>query len=334
MERTSDMGASEKFESGEALISVCAVLTDDAAVVEGFLAEVTSTLAERFRYYELLLIDNEADPATREAVQNWQHRVPNIRLLRLSRRYSTEIALAAALDNSIGDYVVVAEIGTDPVRMIAPMVERAIGGHDVVIAECDRHGEPRLRTWLTFLFCRLASLLLGYTLRPNATYFRVFSRKAVNSLVRIRSKNRYLRCLNGLVGFSQVSIPYRRLNCGTRKRRRVLASAGAAVDLIISNSAAPLRLASLLGLMASFSNILYFGYILVVTLVKRRLAEGWLTTSLTNTAMFFFLFIILTILSEYVARILDEAKEQPLYFIESEVNSDVSGIGNNRLNVV
>ncbi len=339
MERRSESGgaaaaAVATAQSKEALVSVCAVLTDDIAALDSFIDEVTRMLADSFRYYELLLIDNAADPGVGEAVQVWQHRVPNVRMLRLSRRYGTEIALAAALDNSIGDYVVVAEIAADPVWMIKSMVETAISGHDVVIAESDRSGEPILRKWLIYLFCRMASVLLGYTLRPNATYFRVFSRKAVNSLVRIRSKNRYLRCLNGMVGFSQASIPYRRLSTGKRSKRGFLGSAGAAVDIIISNSAAPLRLASLLGLGASIANVLYFGYILVVTLVKRRLAEGWLTTSLTSTTMFFFLFVILTILSEYVARILDEAKDQPLYFVESELNSDVASFGNNRLNIV
>jgi dolichol-phosphate mannosyltransferase len=106
------------------------------------------------------------------------------------------------------------------------------------------------------------------------------------------------------------------------------------VDIIISNSAAPLRLGALLGLLASFANVLYFGYILAVTLVKRKLAEGWLTMSVTSTTMFFLMFLILAILSEYVARILDESKDQPLYFIESEMNSDVSSFQKDRLNVI
>ena len=43
---------------------------------------------------------------------------------------------------------------------------------------------------------------------------------------------------------------------------------------------------------------------------------------------------MMTILSEYVARILDESKEQPLYFVESESNSTVSTASLERLNVV
>ena len=339
MERTlkaNGTGPDGSPAAGEALISICAVLTDDLDQIDQFLTETGRVLSAKFRYYELLLIDNALDRTVGSRVEEWQRRAPNIRLLRLSRRYSQEVALAAALDNSIGDYVVVMNIASDPASMIPDLIATAISGYDVVIAERNCQQEPFIRRCLARAFYRVATLLLGYPLRSNATYFRAFSRRAVNSLIRIRSKNRYLRCLNGMVGLSQASIPHTGFIFTSPRPgfSRLLASAGSAADIIISNSAAPLRLASLLGLLASFANILYFGYILAVTLVKKRLAEGWLTTSITSTTMFFLLFIILSILSEYVARILDEAKDQPLYFIETETNSNISSFQKERLNVI
>jgi dolichol-phosphate mannosyltransferase len=328
--------ATSAGKNTETLVSVAAVFTDDSPDLDAYVLETSAVLAAHYAYYELLLIDNASDPSVSDRIRRIQHQVPNVRIVRLSRRYSKEIALAAALDNSIGDFVVVMDIGVDPAAMIPQLLDILVSGKDVVIAEWDGRDDPALRRWLSAGFCRVASALLGYTLRPNASYFRAFSRRAVNSIIRIRSKNRYLRCLNGLVGFSQVTVPYKRLAMRNRGSAvlRLLSNARAAADIIISNSAVPLRLASLLGLIASVANFLYFGYILAVTLVKRRLAEGWLTTSITSTTMFFLLFIILAILSEYIARILDETKEQPLYFIESETSSDVYSLGRDKLNVV
>jgi hypothetical protein len=40
--------------------------------------------------------------------------------------------------------------------------------------------------------------------------------------------------------------------------------------------------------------------------------------------MFFCLFVILAVLAEYVARILEESQERPLYFIELEAESVVA----------
>ncbi len=311
----------------DTLISVLTVLDNDCDIVDAFIAETTQVLSENYHYYELLLVDNGSTDGTSERIKALQKRVPNLRLLRLSRHHDLETALAAALDNSLGDYVVIMNANYDPPAMIPVLLERAVSGYDVVIAERKhRNEQPPLRKWLAVSFYKVASKLLGYSLQPNATHFRVFSRQVVNSISRIGNKNRYLKYLNALVGFNQIHVPYERAyrKAEAPGERGLLKPALAAIDIIISNSAVPLRLASLLGVLSSFLALLYFGYILVVTLVKNKIAEGWLTTNLMSTAMFFLLFLILTILSEYIARILEESKDQPLYFIQYETHSSVS----------
>ena len=78
------------------------------------------------------------------------------------------------------------------------------------------------------------------------------------------------------------------------------------------------------GVLASFGSLTYLLYALVVALVKNKLAEGWLTTSVVISSMFFCLFIILAVLAEYVARILEESQQRPLYFIELEAESSAA----------
>jgi hypothetical protein len=131
-----------------------------------------------------------------------------------------------------------------------------------------------------------------------------------------------------MVGFRQSTLFYDRVSPVKRHPGRdLLRQLRTASGILVSNSAAPLRFASLLGLLASLANIGYLFYILVVTLVKKKLAEGWLTTSISQTIMFLMLFLIMSILSEYIARILDETKEQPLYFVEYETQSTVASAG-------
>src|SRR5262249_36981627 len=154
--------------SDEVVVTVCAVLTDDCELIGPFLEQTSRILSERFRYYELLLIDNAFNRSAGLCIREWQKRMGNIRLLRLSRRYSYEIALAAALDSSIGDYVVVMNLATDPPGMIPDLVTTAMSGYDVVIAERASQGEPLLRKWLSRAFYRIATITLGYQLLPNA----------------------------------------------------------------------------------------------------------------------------------------------------------------------
>ena len=68
---------------------------------------------------------------------------------------------------------------------------------------------------------------------------------------------------------------------------------------------------------------MYLAYIAFVYCLKTHVAEGWTTTSLEISIMFFFLFLILSVLCEYVGRLLEEVQDRPLYFIAQEKNSSV-----------
>jgi glycosyltransferase involved in cell wall biosynthesis len=319
----------------ELLISVAFVLRGEPYQAEERVEKALEVLARFYEFHELLLVDNGSPVATHTRALELQQRCPNLRLLRLSRCYSTEIAIAAALDHCIGDYVVVMDLLTDPVELVPILVSKAAAGFDAVIARCDEPEKSFLERLLAIPVYRITSRLLGFTLRPDESYFRVFSRRLVNSIVRIRSKNRYLSCLNGIVGFQQCSVAYEKDNVESRYGlSRLLKQLVAAIDILVSNSAAPLRFAALIGFVASVANIAYLFYILLVSLIKTHIAEGWLTTSFTHTTMFMMLFLILAILAEYIARILDETKEQPLYFVEFETSSSVPSTVRDRLNIV
>lgn len=325
----------------DTLISVLAVLENDSEIIEDFVREISNILSGSFTYYEVLLIDNGSIDFTDQKIRTLQGTFPNLRLIRLSRPHHIETALAAGLENSLGDYVVVMDANTDPPDLIPSLIEAAVAGNDVVIAVREnREDQPFIRRRAAVIFYKVASKLLGFSLQPNATHFRVFSRQVVNSLSRIGNKNRYLKYLNALVGFKQVHLPYRRIQRpqAHKKDPGLFKLVLAGLDIIISNSPAPLRLASLLGFISSSLSLIYFAYVLIVTIVKQKIAEGWITTNLMISTMFFLLFLILTILSEYIARILEESKDRPLYFIEYESHSTVSSFKteaiSNSVNVV
>lgn len=322
--------------NADIVLSVSAILPPDLAVIESFIRSMLAVLRSRYSYYELLLIDNGLTPGLNAQVQTLQGLLPNVRLIRLSRHYSREVALAAALDHCIGDYVVVMDPTMHPPEIVPTLVARAIEGCDTVVAEPANQQPSRLQQLVSAPVYRFTSRMLGFPLRPDESYFRVFSRRLVNSIIRIRSKSRYLTCLNGSVGLQSCTVLYQAppVQHARSTTSRVMHQLIDATDILVSNSATPLRFASFLGLLACAVNLFYLFYIFAVSLVKARIAEGWLTTSLTHTLMFLLMFLIMTILSEYIARILDETKDQPLYFVESESNSTISSATHERLNVV
>lgn len=319
----------------DAVLSVATVVEDRGDLIDRFVEETARLLPALAKYYEVLIIDNASSDDTPVRVQAKQTAVPNIRLLRLSKRCNLETAFAAALDQSIGDYVVLLEIDRDPVDAVVDMVKLAAQGFDVVIAErADAELVAAPFRWLKALADAITFRVVGYRVPTNASYLRLLSRRAANSIARIRSKRRYLEYLNAIVGYRQVRVPYTFL---PRSKTAPLVSFGRFfrwLDFLLSNSAMPLRGATIVALIASGVNLLYLLYVVAVTIVKRQIAEGWISTSVMTATMFLLLFLVLTILSEYVARLTEEVQERPLYFIEFESSSAVASAAPKELNIV
>lgn len=319
----SDPGHEPGDPAAEPLVSILVWLNDDRAVLAEFLAEVTGFLAREYRFFEVVFVDNHTRDGSLDILLAAMQTMPGLRVVRLSRAASFEVGCAAGLEHVIGDYVVLMDPYLDRVEDVPRMVEAAREGFDVVIAERENVPAASLVRRLVFA---LVSRILGERIEPDQSYFRLFTRRVVTALTKIKHRRRHLRYLNALIGYRQRVVPARAHPRSLERVRSMglLHSARMAVDLVLSHSATPLRWAAALGVLASAANLAWLLYVLVVALVKRKLAEGWLTTSVVIGTMFLMLFLILTILVEYIARILEEVQERPLYFIELEAESHVA----------
>src|SRR5207302_174548 len=96
------------------LVSVCTIVQNDRAIVAEALREVIEILGGLYHYYEVVVVDNHSTDGSGERISTLLKELPNIRVVRLSRTCSREIALSAALDHCIGDYIVTLDCRSDP----------------------------------------------------------------------------------------------------------------------------------------------------------------------------------------------------------------------------
>jgi hypothetical protein len=178
---------------------------------------------------------------------------------------------------------------------------------------------------LRSLFYRALNALTRAEIPDDSTGLCVLTRAAVNTIARTRSKRRHLRVLACTAGYPVTRYRYEPLPGGAGRDPRTLGDAvHEAMSLIVANSKTPLRLVSSLGIFAGSVNLLYVLYVLSVYAFKKQVAPGWTTLSLQIAAMFFFVFLILVSLSEYVVQILEESQDNPLYHVESDRTSVVT----------
>lgn len=319
-----------------AYVSVVARLHDDAAIVEDFVTEVTGVLECHYENYELILVDDGSTDETVLRLRQLLERIPAVRVLRLSRRFGVEIAQTAGLESAIGDYVVILTPGSDPPSLIPAMVGIA-ESQNVLVYGVNKawRSQPFLRRTAERFFYWSCRRIFHVDIAPHSTHFRVLNRPAVNAIVRIRDRYRHLRALTPFIGYRSLAFFYEPVYRPTYPRRDDLREAiDTGISIIVSNSSSPLRIVSWLGVIASFLNLAYIGYIAAVNLIKDRVAEGWTTLSLQQAVMFFVMFVILTVITEYVGRILNETQDRPLYYVYEELNSSVCDANAERRNLV
>lgn len=321
--------------AADVFVSVVAPLRDDADIVTPFVEETIAMLKASYLHYELLLVDDGSTDGTLAAVEALLAKHDAIRLIRLSRTFGTEVAIAAGLDAVIGDFVAVMMPATDPPALVPRMVEQSRQGAGVVFGiRQDRAGEPLLLRLGAGLFYGVVNRLFGLNIPRNSTHFRVLSRQAVNAVVRIKDRNRYLRTLSTYVGYSNQSIGYEMLRRRARPRTKSLREGlMLAIGIIVSNSLQPLYLAVVVGMVVVAANALFLGYVVVIYLVKRDVAEGWTTQSFMLGVMFGALSLLGTVVAAYLARLLGENQDRPLYFIHEERQSAVPPAAE-RMNIV
>lgn len=302
------------------LISVAAPILNEEAILEGFYERVRDSLTGFA--WELVLINDGSSDGTRELLDELASRDSRVRVVHLSRNFGYQPAVIAGLDHASGDVVVTIDGDLqDPPELIGEMVERWAEGADVVYAvRRERRGEGRLKLmtarWFSAIFVRVAEL----DVPANAGDFRLLDRRAVDSLLRMRERSRFMRGLTVWVGFTQSSVAYDRdprYAGETRYRWRTLMRIS--LDAISSFSHLPLQVSTVMGFVVSFVAFLGIPYVIISRLFDLYV-EGVSTLLFAVLLLGGIQLITLGIIGEYISRIYDEVKRRPLYLIQGRRN--------------
>jgi dolichol-phosphate mannosyltransferase len=139
----------------------------------------------------------------------------------------------------------------------------------------------------------------------------------------LRERHRLVRGLVAWVGFRQTNLDFERPGraAGITKyplSKMLLLS----WDAITSFSAVPLRLATLLGLLALVVGVGYAAYAIYVGWVLRLGVPGWTSLVILNIFFSGVVLICLGLVGEYVGRIFEEVKGRPLYVVRRTTGFD------------
>lgn len=294
--------------------------------------KLSKILKNNYSNYEIICVTEDARVVASKDTKKILENLPCLRIIQLSKKDSIDVMVFAGIDSAIGDNVVVLLAGKDPVEKLPEFVKYN-KDYSIVFGISDKKTRKGIiNEYGSRLFYWYNKRYLGIYIPNRSTYYVAFNRMVVNSLTNSGRYARHIRHLARQEGYDNVELSYEPIGIyGDKKHTKDLFIS--ALELSTNYSNHPLRFISWLGFSAASLNALYAIYVVLVAIFKSKVAEGWITTSLQLSVMFFFLFAILAIISEYIGRILQESRKEQPYHIVNELNSKISVADATRRNI-
>jgi dolichol-phosphate mannosyltransferase len=249
-----------------------------------------------------------------EATKDW----PQLRLVRLLRNSGHQAALSAGFRRARGEYLVTIDADLqDPPEVIGDLLSTARDKDvDVVYAvRSDRSSDTRAKRATARLYYRLMCRLVGKEIPFDAGDFRLVSRRVVDAVNGLPEDGRVFRLVIPWLGFPSVEVPYVRAERAAGVTKYNWSKMfRLAFDSVTAFSAAPLRLATWLGLLGGLLSCAVVVAALIIKLAGKSI-PGWTSTVLAVGVIGAIQLVCLGLLGEYVARLYQSSQRRPQFLV-------------------
>lgn len=287
-----------------------------------FLEKVHAVLEHNFSDFEIILLNNAVGPDVEDKIQALDPKIKkDIFLLNLSVPANRNHALLAGLDRANGDYTLIFEmLFSDQADLIVDLYEKSREGIDIVYLQAQGR---KTRVGLFYkLFYKILRSYSDLKIDEKAHDTRIISRRALNSILRLRENLRYMKAIYGLVGYQTAPLPVEQPladeyeNFGDRLKTSLVA---------ITSFTTFFRAVSLwIFVLSLLFALIVIGNALSVKLTGydffgdyHEAVSGWTFLVVLISIFFSVMFLNLYIVSIYLANIYQEMKKRPMYILES-----------------
>jgi dolichol-phosphate mannosyltransferase len=300
------------------MFSLVIPVYNESQLIDDLVARCVTAVESFAGDYELLFIDDGSSDDTVKKLL--KHRLQNkkIKIISLSKNFGHQAAFTAGLEHSKGDLVAMMDGDLqDPPELLSQMYRKIKEeGFDIVSGRRTGRKGKNNRSFYTFLFHLLFKNIAGLENMENAGNFSMMTREALQALLSMNEKVRYMPGLRSFIGFNQGTVDYIREGRAQGEPKMSLSKLFAlATDAIFSFSRVPIRLCLYLGTIGTIVFMLAGIYVLVEKILGLALL-GWSSTLLSLYFLGSIQLIFLGIVGEYVFRIYKESQNRPIYFIK------------------
>ena len=290
--------------------------------------EVVSGIMEREKIpFELVFVNDGSKDQTWEMIEKAAEKNTHVTGIRFSRNFGKESAIFAGLANAEGDCIAVMDCDLQhPPETLVEMYRLWEQGYEVVEGvKRSRGKESVLHRASAGMFYKIMSKAVQIDM-SRASDFKLMDRKAVEALLSMPERNAFFRALSSWVGYRTTSVEFDvQERTEGESKWSTWSLIKYAVRNIVGFSSAPLQMITVAGVLT-----LFFAIVLgIQSLVKYfcgHALEGFTTVILLLLIIGSLIMLSLGIIGIYIAKIYEEVKGRPRYFIARKISGKKKGI--------
>ena len=304
------------------LISVVVPVYKGESFITELVTRVRNAIESIPENYEIILVNDASPDNSWNRILQECEKDKNVKGIKLSRNFGQHYAISAGLEHANGDWVVVMDCDLQDVPEEIPNLhDKAIQGFETVLAVRKNRRDGFLKKLFSYLFYRALSWLTGVDYDHRIANFGIYNRNVIKAIVSMGDNIRYFPSMVKWVGFRTASIEANHASRDQGKSsynfRRLL---HLSLDIILSYSDKPIRLAIKTGLVISFVSIIAAVYTFIIAIAGKIEVPGYASTIISIWFFSGLIIAIIGVVGLYVSKTFQAARRRPLFIISEVIN--------------
>lgn len=285
------------------------------------LRDTLSTITED---YEIIMVNDASPDNAWEAIKELAQKDGRVKGVDLSRNFGQHKAISAGLEYAQGEWTVVMDCDLqDQPEDIIKLYSKAMEGYDIVFGRRFERKDSIYKRFSSRMFYIVNDYLTENKLDSTVANYSIISRKALNSVLRMKEQNRVYSLFANWVGFKKIEIDIEHAKRPEGKSSYTLYKMiNLAIDSIVSQSNKPLRLAIKFGFILSLLSFLYGVWLIIRYYMFSIAAEGWTSVMVSIYFIGGLMFANMGMLGLYIGKIFDETKDRPIFLVQETTFDD------------
>ncbi len=300
-------------------LSVIIPVYNEELCLEELCQRLYQVLKEIGKSFEVLFIDDGSSDGSLELLLQLKSKYRFMKIIRFSRNYGQHPAVTAGMAESRGGIIVTLDADLqNPPEEIPKLIEALQKGYDIAAGWRKQREDSIFRTLPSLVVNRLISRVTTVKLHDYGCMLRAYSRVLVERYLKCEERSSYITALMNLLSRNVIEVPVRHDSRQKGKSKYGFFSLfNFVMNITIGFSDYPIRLVSYAGFLFSTLGVGLGFYLFIYRLLYGSGGGTGLTSFIAVILVLFGIqFILLGLMSEYLARIYSEVQKRPRYIID------------------